>query len=289
MTLVANSPGNFVPIRWTFTNAAARAALVASDSDVLALAYQADDDSVWVLVDASPLTWAPVGSGGGGLSAYITAPGELPRMPFSEVVSTNKPVTSSGTGTGDPNDLTGGDSDPFTTDAPGNGEWVKVDMEAPIELGYIRLIQEADGDHQATDYLLEYSLDNAAWSTASTRGSLPGDEDLVPFSEGPKTGRYWRLTCTGGAVEGWTINELGLGDQPVIGTLDFVGGRYLKSGAFTYSWEEIDLRDMLNVQGEDYEDGDILYYDDGQWRKLAPGTDGDVLTLVSGLPAWVTP
>jgi len=36
--------------------------------------------------------------------------------------------------------------------------------------------------------------------------------------------------------------------------------------------------------------GSILYcYAPNRWRILAPGTEGQVLTMVSGFPEWVTP
>lgn len=34
--------------------------------------------------------------------------------------------------------------------------------------------------------------------------------------------------------------------------------------------------------------GDIIYYSDG-WKKLAKGTDDQILKLVSGLPSWENP
>jgi len=40
------------------------------------------------------------------------------------------------------------------------------------------------------------------------------------------------------------------------------------------------------LAGLSYSDGDILYYNDGQIRRLAAGSDGYVLTLSSGLPVW---
>jgi len=35
--------------------------------------------------------------------------------------------------------------------------------------------------------------------------------------------------------------------------------------------------------------GDLIYFDGTDWVRLAKGSDGDVLTMVAGLPAWVTP
>lgn len=35
--------------------------------------------------------------------------------------------------------------------------------------------------------------------------------------------------------------------------------------------------------------GDLAYYNGTAWVRLPKGTDGDILTMVSGVPAWVTP
>jgi len=35
--------------------------------------------------------------------------------------------------------------------------------------------------------------------------------------------------------------------------------------------------------------GDLLYHDGADWVSLPAGSDGDVLKMVSGVPAWVTP
>jgi hypothetical protein len=64
MTLVSNGPANFVIYRWTFADATARAALSATAADVGQIARQVDDDSLWLLTDDSPLTWAQIGGAG---------------------------------------------------------------------------------------------------------------------------------------------------------------------------------------------------------------------------------
>jgi hypothetical protein len=35
--------------------------------------------------------------------------------------------------------------------------------------------------------------------------------------------------------------------------------------------------------------GSLCYFDGTDWVVLLPGSDNDVLTMVDGLPAWVTP
>lgn len=38
--------------------------------------------------------------------------------------------------------------------------------------------------------------------------------------------------------------------------------------------------------GAEADDGDIIYRDEGVWKRLAKDTDGKVMTLASGLPSW---
>lgn len=35
--------------------------------------------------------------------------------------------------------------------------------------------------------------------------------------------------------------------------------------------------------------GSLAYYDGAAWVAIAPGDEGDVLTIISGVPTWVTP
>lgn len=52
--------------------------------------------------------------------------------------------------------------------------------------------------------------------------------------------------------------------------------------------EELTLTQVLDFVGS-AADGDMLIRTGGSWTRLAAGTDGDVLMMVSGAPAWVTP
>jgi len=49
------------------------------------------------------------------------------------------------------------------------------------------------------------------------------------------------------------------------------------------------LVDLADWTVTDQATGDICYFDGVDWVRLAKGTDGDILTMVDGLPAWVTP
>jgi len=50
-----------------------------------------------------------------------------------------------------------------------------------------------------------------------------------------------------------------------------------------------DLVDLSDWEITSQATGDLIYFDGTDWVRLAKGSDGDVLTMVAGLPAWVTP
>jgi len=52
--------------------------------------------------------------------------------------------------------------------------------------------------------------------------------------------------------------------------------------------DDLTAAQVLDILVGTSTNGDVLYYNSG-WQRLAKGSDGDVLTLASGLPAWVTP
>jgi hypothetical protein len=55
------------PFAWTYADATARGAAAGFVAgDVGKVAWQQDDDSLWVLTDDSPVTWAQMAGGGGG-------------------------------------------------------------------------------------------------------------------------------------------------------------------------------------------------------------------------------
>ena len=43
---------------------------------------------------------------------------------------------------------------------------------------------------------------------------------------------------------------------------------------------------IQNLAGLPYQDGDIVYWDNGQFQRLPIGSNTEVLTVTSGLPAW---
>lgn len=53
-------------IYWQPANAAARSGLTVTVADVGKVAHQLDDNTIWVLVDDSPMTWIEISGGGGG-------------------------------------------------------------------------------------------------------------------------------------------------------------------------------------------------------------------------------
>jgi hypothetical protein len=64
----------------------------------------------------------------------------------------------------------------------------------------------------------------------------------------------------------------------------------LHDGSKWYCWRLFGgVSALLDSLGSPPADGDILVRVGGVWTLLPVGTDGDVLTLVSGVPAWVAP
>lgn len=77
-----------------------------------------------------------------------------------------------------------------------------------------------------------------------------------------------------------------------VGVLTADGALYRVNvpGGFTLDVDAIKLdltRALIEPPGDG--DGAMLVAAYGAWARLAPGTDGQVLTMVSGAPAWVTP
>jgi hypothetical protein len=54
----------------------------------------------------------------------------------------------------------------------------------------------------------------------------------------------------------------------------------------------VKLHNLIDLAGWSIEDqtvGDMVYFDGIDWVRIPLGSEGDVLTLVSGVPTWVTP
>ena len=77
---------------------------------------------------------------------------------------------------------------------------------------------------------------------------------------------------------------------------DGTSGQFLKTdGSGVMSWATVDTSIADNsitgakiAMGSDAA-GDVLYYNGTDYIRLAKGTDGQVLTLASGVPTWATP
>lgn len=61
-------------IYWRFPTAAERLAYVAKASEIDRVAHQLDDDTVWILKETSPVTWAKVGGGSLAEDEYPSDP-----------------------------------------------------------------------------------------------------------------------------------------------------------------------------------------------------------------------
>lgn len=85
-------------------------------------------------------------------------------------------------------------------------------------------------------------------------------------------------------VDGSTTNEIELPTQT--GN----SGRYLTTDGSSPSWGTFQVSDN-SIDGTDIAlgsdaAGDVMYYDGTNWVRLPKGTDGQVLTLSSGVSAW---
>lgn len=86
---------------WEYADAAARTAATGFiPSDVTKFARQLDDNSVWMLIDDSPVTWVAVG-GAGSIADDSVTNAKLANMAQATIKG-----RASGAGTGDPTDLT---------------------------------------------------------------------------------------------------------------------------------------------------------------------------------------
>ena len=106
-------------------------------------------------------------------------------------------------------------------------------------------------------------------------GSL-GDLSVIDWSEGP------------------FFIEISLNGQ-VMGSSQLLSVPYAlhaHSSADSFSGLYDDLENLPDLEAfisiEDPQSGDIIYYHDG-WHRLPIGEEGDVLTIVGGMPQWYTP
>ncbi len=106
-------------------------------------------------------------------------------------------------------------------------------------------------------------------------GSL-GDLSVIDWSEGP------------------FFIEISL-DGQVMGSSQLLSVPYALhalSSADSFSGHYEDLENLPDLGAfigiEDPQSGDIIYYHDG-WHRLPIGEEGDILTIVEGMPQWYTP
>jgi hypothetical protein len=79
-------------------------------------------------------------------------------------------------------------------------------------------------------------------------------------------------------------NQILIGNQYNVATPVPVTGDLSSqnTGAFTV----LGIRNVPVAAGP-YTTGTMLYYNGSIWQKLAPGTNGQILTMVGGVPTWV--
>jgi len=109
--------------------------------------------------------------------------------------------------------------------------------------------------------------------------TLPSPGSGVDTANSPNAGEIARFTDAD-TIEGLTEGEFKAAFNLEAGT-DF-----LSPAAIAAAYQPLDV-DLTQIAALANVAGDILYTDaTPEWNRLAKGTDGQVLTLASGLPSW---
>jgi hypothetical protein len=143
------------------------------------------------------------------------------------------------------------------------GQALRTDLGSAKLIRHARLLQ-AGGANQAATVVLESSEDDVSWAVRHTFNPAGTESGRVPLDTA-MTARYWRVRVIASANPGggWNVYSVELWSGVAAGE-----GARLAVGANGA---------VLIVNGS------------GQVAWLAPGTDGQVLKMVSGAPAWAAP
>ncbi len=84
-----------------------------------------------------------------------------------------------------------------------------------------------------------------------------------------------------------SIDGTQMGSSPIL-SVPFA--LYSKTSEDTFSGNFEDLVNTPDLEGfvwiEEPQEGDMFYFSGDEWEKIAPGQDGDLLTVVEGSPQW---
>lgn len=116
---------------------------------------------------------------------------------------------------------------------------------------------------------------------------------IVTVQEGTTNGgTTWQGTSSAGGTLGTTaiafsqfgtlVPPVGLSDIEDIATKKLLGRHSSGNGQI----QQVTLTQALDFINASVAQGDILYRDSGSWKRLAAGSNGEVLTLASGVPSW---
>lgn len=184
-------------------------------------------------------------------------------------------VGRSANSTGDPADIAAG------TDG-------HVLRRSGTTLGFGTLGSSSIANDAITNALLRNS---AALSVIGRSVNSAGDPADIAASVGSGS----VLRESGGAIGFGTISTAGIANNSVtlaklatMATASLLG----RNTAGTGNVEVLSAATALTLLGlaamiaADSEKGEILYFDGSAWTRLAPGSDGQVLTMDGGLPVW---
>ena len=195
--------------------------------------------------------------------------------------------------------LIDGSTSRFYIKAGGNVGIGTTDLDGTPAIGMLTV--KGTTNNGTTNIMVGRDSDeaNQFWVTTDGRGYY----NAITLAAGTATAGTSPLNFTAGT--NLTV--------PVSGTMEFDGTRWYGTDSVptrnTFAWLSDDLADFGSGAatvgqipvadgsgGVDWDDitglpagtnGDILYYN-ATWQVLAKGTDGDTLSLASGIPAWKT-
>ncbi len=189
--------------------------------------------------------------------------------------------------------ITGEDTIRWSTSSTFSGDFGDL-LNVPAGLS------DGDDDTQLTEGEVDTYVANNGYLTSEVDGSITNEIELPT-----QTGNSGKYLTTDGTDPSWATVSAGasqLNELSDVNTSTVTSGNILvadgtdfesvsvsgdatlaSNGDLTIADNSVDGTDI--ALGSDAA-GDVMYYDGTNWVRLAKGTNGQVLTLSSGVPAW---